>query len=89
MDHLQADIDSLETEKGELKNKLKHFSKKILIEVTGTGNDSNKPCQECPFLHNKLKLTKMALKHEIDQRAKLENNYCEQIFSQLKPLPVS
>lgn len=32
MDHLQADIDSLETEKGELKNKLKHFSKKILIE---------------------------------------------------------
>jgi len=32
MDHLQADIDSLETEKGELKNKLKNFSKKILIE---------------------------------------------------------
>jgi len=57
--------------------------------VTGTGNDSNKSCQESPFLLNKLKLTKMALKHEIDQRAKLENNYCEQIFSQLKPLPVS
>lgn len=32
MDHLQADIDSLETEKGELKNKLKNFSKKMLIE---------------------------------------------------------
>lgn len=32
MDHLQADIDSLETEKGELKNKLKNYSKKILIE---------------------------------------------------------
>lgn len=32
MDHLQADIDSLETEKGELKDKLKNFSKKILIE---------------------------------------------------------
>lgn len=30
----------------------------------------------------------MALKHEVDQRAKLENNYCEQLFSQLKPLPV-
>ena len=30
----------------------------------------------------------MALRHEVDQRAKLENNYCEQLFSQLKPLPV-
>ncbi|XP_060839401.1 dynactin subunit 1 isoform X2 [Rhopalosiphum padi] len=95
MDHLQADIDSLETEKGELKNKLKNFSKKILIEginksasMTATANDSNKPYQESPFLLNELKLTKMALKHEIDQRAKLQNNYCEQLFSQLKPLPV-
>ncbi|CAI6368272.1 unnamed protein product [Macrosiphum euphorbiae] len=95
MDHLQADIDSLETEKGELKNKLKNFSKKILIEginksasMTATGNDGNKSYQESPFLLNELKLTKMALKHEIDQRAKLENNYCEQLFSQLKPLPV-
>jgi len=32
MDHLQAGINSLETEKGELKNKLKNYSKKILIE---------------------------------------------------------
>lgn len=56
--------------------------------MTTTGNDSNKPFQESPFLLNELKLTKMALKHEIDQRAKLENNYCEKLFSQLKPLPV-
>ncbi|XP_065221310.1 dynactin subunit 1-like isoform X2 [Planococcus citri] len=32
MDHLQADIDSLESEKGELKDKLKNYSKKVLIE---------------------------------------------------------
>lgn len=32
MDHLQADIDSLECEKGELKDKLKTYSKKVLIE---------------------------------------------------------
>lgn len=57
--------------------------------MTATANDSNKPYQESPFLLNELKLTKMALKHEIDQRAKLQNNYCEQLFSQLKPLPVS
>jgi len=61
----------------------------FFFSVTATGNDSNKPYQESPFLLNELKLTKMALKHEIDQRAKLENNYCEQLFSQLKPLPVS
>lgn len=56
--------------------------------MTTAGNDTNKPFQESPFLLNELKLTKMALKHEIDQRSKLENNYCEQLFSQLKPLPV-
>lgn len=56
--------------------------------MTSAGNDSTKQLQESPFLLNELKLTKMALKHEIDQRAKLENNYCEQLFSQLKPLPV-
>lgn len=56
--------------------------------MTTAGNDSNKPFQESPFLLNELKLTKMALRHEVDQRAKLENNYCEQLFSQLKPLPV-
>ncbi|VVC37313.1 Hypothetical protein CINCED_3A019391 [Cinara cedri] len=95
MDHLQADIDSLETEKGELKNKLKNYSKKILIEginksasMTSPGNDANKPYQESPFLLNELKLTKMALKYEMDQKAKLENNYCEQLFSKLKPLPI-
>lgn len=32
MDHLQADIDSLESERGELKEKLKSISKKALIE---------------------------------------------------------
>ncbi|XP_050429096.1 dynactin subunit 1 isoform X2 [Adelges cooleyi] len=95
MDHLQADIDSLETEKGELKNKLKNFNKKMFIDgvsksasITAVANDVNKSYQESPFLMNELKLTKMALKHEIDQRSKLENNYCEQLFSQLKPLPV-
>lgn len=32
MDHLQADIDSLESERGELKEKLKNYSKKVFIE---------------------------------------------------------
>lgn len=95
MDHLQADIDSLETEKGELKNKLKNYSKKILIEginksasMSSSGNDSSKSFQESPFLLNELKLTKIALKHEVNQRAMLEKNYCAELLSQLKPLPM-
>merc|ERR1719357_1695090 len=32
MDHLQADIDSLESERGELKDKVKQMSKKALIQ---------------------------------------------------------
>jgi hypothetical protein len=32
MDHLKADIDSLESERGELNEKLKNYSKKALIE---------------------------------------------------------
>lgn len=32
LDHLQTDIDSLELERGELKDKLKTYSKKVLIE---------------------------------------------------------
>lgn len=56
--------------------------------VNTSGSESSKSFQESPFLLNELKLTKMALKHEVDQRAKLEKNYCEELFSQLKPLPV-
>jgi dynactin 1 len=32
MDHLQADIDSLESERGELKEKVKNISKKAIME---------------------------------------------------------
>lgn len=47
MDHLQADIDSLETEKGELKNKLKNFSKKIFIEGLNKSASSEFRILEC------------------------------------------
>jgi len=32
MDHLQADIDCLESERGELKEKMKSISKKAILE---------------------------------------------------------
>lgn len=56
--------------------------------VSSSGGDSSKSFQESPFLLNELKLTKKALKHEVNQRAMLEKNYCAELFSQLKPLPV-
>lgn len=37
MDHLQTDIDSLESERGQLKEKLKSFGKKTSTTPTGAG----------------------------------------------------
>jgi dynactin 1 len=45
MDHLQADIDSLELERGELKEKLKNYSKKALIE--GISKSSGQLVSNC------------------------------------------
>merc|ERR1712029_361479 len=41
MDHLQKDLDSLENERGELKNKLKETTMKVLLE--GIANKHNVP----------------------------------------------
>jgi dynactin 1 len=40
MDQLQTDIDGLENERGELKNKLKETTKKVLLEGISRGNPS-------------------------------------------------
>ena len=40
MDQLQTDIDSLENERGELKNKLKETTKKVLLEGISRGSSS-------------------------------------------------
>merc|ERR550532_2662753 len=40
MDQLQTDIDSLENERGELKNKLKETTKKVLLEGISRGGSS-------------------------------------------------
>lgn len=65
-----------------------HYILFFINAVNTSGSDSSKSFQESPFLLNELKLTKMALQHEVDQRTKLEKNYCEELFSKLKPLPV-
>ena len=40
MDHLQKDLDSLESERGELKNKLKETTMKVLLEGIARGSPS-------------------------------------------------
>lgn len=53
MDHLQADIDSLECEKGELKDKLKTYSKKVLYDGIKNANIS------CMVLFNVNRVARM------------------------------
>lgn len=47
MDHLQSDIESLETEKGELREKLKALNKKTLYEALSKSS----PLTGLYFLH--------------------------------------
>ena len=76
MDHLQADIDSLESERGELKEKLKNYTKKALIEcISKSATSSRSPLQypstpslpavvrDSPLLIQQIKDMKMALRN--------------------------
>ncbi|XP_037504119.1 dynactin subunit 1 [Rhipicephalus sanguineus] len=81
MDHLQADIDALETERGELKDKLKMISKKTLYkglsETVGMPASTSWP---------QLQDVKAALRHVHNERAKLESNRVSQLLASLAPL---
>ena len=68
MDHLQADIESLENERGELKDKMKAMSKKALIEgltksvslspggPTSLGPSVPSPVRDSPLLVQQLQV---------------------------------
>lgn len=81
MDHLQADIDALETERGELKDKLKTISKKTLYkgisETVGLPVNASWP---------QLQDIKVALRHVHSERTKLESQRLTQLLASLKPL---
>lgn len=81
MDHLQADIDALETERGELKDKLKMISKKTLYkglsETVGLPASTSWP---------QLQDIKVALRHVHNERAKLESRRMSQLLASLPPL---
>ncbi|XP_075211237.1 dynactin subunit 1 isoform X2 [Lycorma delicatula] len=95
MDHLQADIDSLENERGELKDKVKTLSKKVFYEGikssvaspvhTSPGGQGVKVI-ESPILLNEINSLKIALKHERNERIKLQYSQYSQQLAQLKPI---
>ena len=76
MDHLQKDLDSLENERGELKNKLKETTMKVLLEGIASkqnvsmsqgggpisfGPSVPAPVKDSPLLMRQLQDTQLAL----------------------------
>lgn len=85
MDHLQSDIDSLETERGALRDKLKvHSTKKSDLKTT-TALDIT---SSSPYIAQELDLLKKALNDERDERMKIQANEYQKILRNLKPLHV-
>ena len=83
MDHLQSDIDSLENERGALREKLKiHSSKKSDLKTT-TALDIT---ASSPYIAQELVLLKRALNDERDERMKLQSKEFEKTLKSLKPL---
>lgn len=85
MDHLQSDIDSLENERGALREKLKvHSSKKSDLKTT-TALDIT---ASSPYIAQELVLLKKALNDEREERMKLQAKDFEKVLKSLKPLHV-
>lgn len=84
MDHLQGDIDSLENERGALRDKLKSFgsNKKGDLKTT-TALDIT---ASSPYIAQELLLLKKALNDEREERMKLQAKEYEKILKSLKPL---
>ncbi|KAI5754561.1 hypothetical protein M8J77_009576 [Diaphorina citri] len=101
MDHLQADIESLETEKGELKDKLKNMNKKVLFDnvvKTAAGKESGGPVhisintsgkvQDSPLLVNEISWLRAELEREKREKQRLETETLLHKFNKLTPIPV-
>lgn len=85
MDHLQSDIDSLENERGALREKLKVFGNKKGDLKTTTALEIN---ANSPYIAQELTLLKRALNDEREERMKLQAQEFGKILKSLKPLHV-
>lgn len=85
MDHLQSDIDTLENERGALRDKLKGYTSKKGDLKTTTALDIT---ASSPYIAQELVLLKKALNDEREERMKLQAKELEKTLKSLKPLHV-
>jgi len=100
MDHLQADIDSLESERGELKDKMKHMSKKALIEgltksqalsasgPTSLGPSVPSPIRDSPLLVQQVQEMRTAMASLQQSVSHVKAGNIQERMNKLKPLYV-
>ncbi|CAK9807538.1 Dynactin subunit 1 [Anthophora quadrimaculata] len=96
MDHLQTDIDSLEIERGQLKEKLKSVGKKTMMPVSGADNMSSSVTTtfgiqslDTKFLMQEITALKAALNSENQQKKKLMSDVLRQKLESLDPITPS
>ncbi|KOC59213.1 Dynactin subunit 1 [Habropoda laboriosa] len=96
MDHLQTDIDSLEIERGQLKEKLKSVGKKTMMSVSGVDNMSGNVTAtseiqslDTKFLMQEIIALKEALNSENQQKKKLMSGVLRQKLESLDPITPS
>lgn len=99
LDHLQTDIDSLENEKGEMKEKLKLLSKKTQMELSKSGAGSQLSSlqslgpslpavvKDSPLLLQEIANLRKLFHKERNERIKLETEQMKKELNSLKPLP--
>ena len=97
MDHLQADIESLENERGEMKEKMKAMSKKALIEglsksvslspgPTSLGPSVPSPVRDSPLLVQQLQDMRSAMSSLQGNLARLEVEQLSRRLAVLAPI---
>ncbi|XP_033327660.1 dynactin subunit 1 isoform X2 [Megalopta genalis] len=93
MDHLQTDIDSLETERGQLKEKLKSIGKKSIMSASGADNISGTgtatsgiQSMDNKFLMREIGALKEALNNENRQKKKLMSDALREKLERLDPI---
>lgn len=86
MDHLQSDIDSLENERSDLRDKLKNYSanKKGDLKTTTVLDIS----ASSPYIVQELSLLKKAYNDERAERLKLQASEFKKILDNLEPIHV-
>jgi dynactin 1 len=83
MDHLQSDIESLESERGTLREKLKGYTNKKGDLKTTSALDIT---ASSPYIAQELVLLKKALLDEREERMKLQATELEKKLKSMAPL---